>query len=175
MKKILILSLCLLMITPLTACSKKDVPQKEVGKVTQTESTKEETKDETFGLSETAVFKDLKFTATEIKESDGNEFFTPESGNVFVGVKFEIENISSEEQALSSLMLFDAYVDGVKCDYSVDASCAFDDGTLDGSLAKGRKMVGWYPLEVSKDWETIELEVKSSWLSNNTAKFVFEK
>ena len=30
-----------------------------------------------YSLNETAVFKELKVTATELKESDGDDFFTP--------------------------------------------------------------------------------------------------
>lgn len=171
MRKLLCVIMCLFILFSLAACFEEDIPSKDTAGSSQTEDKKEET----FGLNESATFKDLKFTATEIKESEGEDFFTPESGNVFVGVKFEIENISSEEQALSSLLLFEAYADDVKCDYSINAACAFDNGTLDGDLAAGKKMVGWYAVEVNKDWKTIELEVQSSWLSNNSAKFVFEK
>ncbi len=131
--------------------------------------------DETFGLNEAASFKNLKITAIEMSESEGDEFFTPEEGNVFVGVKFEIENISEETQAISSLLLFDAYVNDVKCDYSLSANCIFDGGTLDGSLVPGKKLVGWYAVEVPRDWKLLELEVKPTWLSNSSAKFVFEK
>jgi hypothetical protein len=177
MKKILALLLCGVMLLSLAACVEDDTPQKEVsgqsGEST-TQQTPENTKD-TFGLNETAVFSDLKFTATEISESTGTDFFTPEDGNVFVGIKFTIENISSEDQSISSILLFDGYVDDVKCSYSLNASIVFDEGSLDGELAPGKKLVGWYSLEVPKDWKTIELDVQSSWLSSSSATFVFEK
>ena len=147
------------------------MPQKEINNVQQAE----EKGDETFGLNESAVFEKLKFVATEIKETQGTDFFTPEAGNVFVGIKFEIENISQEEQTVSTLLLFDGYVDDVKCGYSFSATCAFDEGTLDGELAAGKKLVGWYALEVPANWQEIELNVQSTWLSNNSAKFVFQK
>ncbi len=128
-----------------------------------------------FSLNETAVFKNLKITATEIVESEGEDYFVPEDGKIFVGVKFTIENISSEIQNISTLLLFDAYVDDVKCAYSISAACVFDEGTLDGSLEPGKKMIGWYAVEVPANWKTIDLAVKAVWLSNNTANFVFEK
>lgn len=170
MKKLLCLLVCLLMVFSLSACIEDDIPAKEAGQNAAADTEK----DELFHLNESAVFKDLKFTATEIKESDGTDFFVPDAGNVFVGVKFEIENISSETQALSSLLMFSAYADDVKCDYSVSAACAFEK-TLDGEISAGKKLVGWYAVEVPKGWKTLELEVQSSWLSNNPAKFVFEK
>ena len=171
MKRLLPILLCAVMCCSFVACSVDDSPKKESvdGQAT------EEKGEEVFGLNEAAVFEDLKFSALEIKESQGSEFFAPESGNVFVGIKFEIENVSDEIQTVSSLLLFEGYVDDVKCDYSFSAACEFSDGSLDGDLAPGKKMVGWYALEVPADWATIELDVQSDWLSNSTAKFVFEK
>ncbi len=172
MKKILSVLLCLILIFVLAACGSADSPVKETG---GSETNTSASKDDTFGLNDTAVFKTLKFTATEIKESDGDGFFTPEQGNTFVGVKFTIENVSEEEQNVSSMLLFEAYANDVKCDYSINAACAFSDGTLDGSIAPGKKLVGWYAIEVPENWESIELEVKADWLSNKNAKFVFNK
>ncbi len=171
MKKILCCLLSVILLVSLTACVTDDIPTKEAGQTGVSSSKKEET----YGLNDTAAFKTLKFTATEIKESDGETFFKPEDGNVFVGVKFTIENISDEEQTVSSLLLFQGYADDVKCDYSFTAVSAFDGGTLDGSLAAGKKLIGWYALEVPENWSTIELDVQSTWLSNNSAKFVFTK
>lgn len=171
MKRLLSILLCVAICFAFSACTIEDTPKKEVGKETDTAQKKETS----FGLNESAVFEKLKFVATEIKETQGTDFFTPEAGNVFVGIKFEIENISSEEQTISTLLLFDGYVDDVKCDYSLSATCAFDEGTLDGDVAAGKKLVGWYALEVPENWQEIELQVHSSWLSNSSAKFVFEK
>lgn len=171
MKKILCCVLSVIMLACCSACVADDIPTKEAGQI----QSSSEIKEETFGLNDTAAFKDLKFTATEIKESDGDSFFVPDKGNVFVGVKFTIENISDEEQTVSSLLLFEGYADDVKCDYSFSAVSAFEGGTLDGSLASGKKLVGWYALEVPENWSDIELDVQSTWLSNNSAKFVFTK
>lgn len=172
MKQLISILLCVALCFCFSACTvDNDVPQKETNNVQQSE----EKVDETFGLNESAVFEKLKFVATEIKETQGTDFFTPEAGNVFVGIKFEIENISQEEQTVSTLLLFDGYVDDIKCDYSFSATCAFDEGTLDGELAAGKKLVGWYALEVPANWQEIELNVQSTWLSNNSAKFVFQK
>lgn len=173
MKKILCLFLSVILAGYLTACMEYEQPKKETESTLSTIAP--EQKEETFGLKETAVFKNLKFTATELMESDGKDFFVPEGGNVFVGVKFTIENISDEDQTVSSMLLFNGYVDNVKCEYSLSASCAFEDGTIDGTIAPGKKLIGWYALEVPKNWSSIELEVMPAWLSNNAANFVFTK
>lgn len=175
-KKLLCLLLTVAMTAFVTSCVVDSSPQKESGNNSSTESVVSKApKEETFGLNDTAVFENLKFTATEITESKGTEFFSPDSGKVFVGVKFTIENVSDQDQNVSSLMLFNGYVDDVKCEYSFNAACAFDEGTLDGTVAPGKKLVGWYALEVPENWSVIDLEVKSDWLSNSSAKFVFTK
>lgn len=171
MKKWLALVLALVLCFCMTACL-DDMPTKEDASPNGGEEAGEE---QVFGLNETAVFKTLKFTATEIKESKGEDYFKPEAGKVFVGVNFTIENVSDEEQAVSTLLLFEGYADDVKCDYSLSAACVFDEGTLDGELAPGKKLVGWYALEVPENWNTIELNVQSDWLSDSSAKFVFNK
>ena len=171
MKKLVLLVLCVVVCMSFVGCILEDNPQKEASNKTQTTTS---TKEDVFGLNETAVFNTLKFTALEIKESSGTEFFAPEEGKTFVGVKFEIENISKEDQAVSTLLLFEGYVDDIKCDYSISASVVFDEGTLDGTVAPGKKLVGWYALELPKDWSELELDVQSNWLSNSDAKFVFE-
>lgn len=171
MKKLFAIWLSFVLCISFTGCTTDDKPTKEKAEAVSSQ----ESKEENYRLNESAVFKDLKFTATEIKESDGTDFFVPEAGNVFVGIKFTVENISNEEQAVSTLLLFEGYADDIKCDYSLSAACAFDEGTLDGSVAPGKKLVGWYALEVPNDWSSIELQVQSTWLSNNPAKFVFTK
>lgn len=173
MKKLICICLCAVIALSLTACFPNKYPIKEPGDDKQTSQRVES--DETFGLNETAAFSKLKFTATEIVESDGEGFFAPESGNVYIGVKFVVENISEDNQSVSSLMLFQGYVDNVKCPYSFNANCVFDEGTLDGTLAPGKRLVGWYAMEVPKNWSCIELQVQSSIISNNPAKFVFNK
>lgn len=172
MKKILCFAVCVIFSLSFAACLDHDAPTKETNISQQQSDGKNE---EMFGLNETAVFKNLKFTPKEIKESYGTDLFVPESGNVFVGIQFEIENISQEEQYISSLLLFDAYADNVKCDYSIEASCVFSDGSLDGTVAPGKKLIGWYSAEVPSDWQVMELQVQSSWLSGNKAKFNFKK
>lgn len=171
MKKLLALILCVVLCVVFVGCTSDGSLTKETGAT----NSATEKKEETFGLNDAAVFETLKFTAVEFKETKGASFFVPEDGNTFVGVKFEIQNVSDEEQAVSSLLLFEGYADDVKCEYSFNAACAFSDGTLDGTIAPGKKLVGWYALEVSKNWQTIELNIKSNWLSSSSAKFVFTK
>lgn len=157
----------------LTGCL-ESAPSKQTNNTDGTEKTNSQSSDSTFGLNETAVFSNISVTATECKESSGDGLWQPDEGNVFVGVKFTVENTSDTDQTISSLLLFDAYVDGVKCAYSFSANTAFSDGTLDGTVSPGKKLVGYYGVEVPSDWQELELQVQSSWLSNAKAAFVFQ-
>lgn len=172
LKKLMCMFIATVMLFTLSGCLGESEPTKESYQAEE-ETAKSEEKN--FGLNETAVFDSLKITATEIKESAGEQFFEPESGNVFLGVNFTIENISDEEQTISSLLLFDAYADDVSCDYSISAAAAYGSQTLDGALAPGKKLVGWYTVEVPQGWNTLELQVKADWLSSVSATFVFNK
>lgn len=173
MKKFLSALLIILTCCSLAACNIETAPDKE--QYDGSSSKSQETKEEDYKINETAVFKSIKVTATEIKESSGGEFFGPDAGNVFVGIKFIIENTSEENQSISSLLLFDPYVDDVKCEYSISANIAFGDGTLDGEIAPGKRMEGWYAVEAPSNWAKIDLDVRSSWLSGSSARFVFNK
>ena len=177
-KRIILLNL-LFLIAALTACTDSLISKESnSGAQPSTHSSKTESKDTlTFTTGETAVFDNLKITANEITEktSDDSGFISAENGKTFVGVQFTVENISDEEQAVSSILLFEAYCDDVKCDYSFSAAMAFPDGTIDGSIAPGKKLTGWYAVEIPSEWSSLELHVASSWLSNAKAVFIFNK
>lgn len=172
MKKLFLLLLCLALCFSAVGCAVDSAPEKEQANPSQENSNNEAP--QTFGLNEAAVFSNLKFTATELAQSEGKDFFVPNTGNVFVGIKFTIENISNEDQTISSLLLFEGYVDDVKTSWSVSASCVFDEGTLDGTIAPGKKLVGWYSVEVPANWKTLELQVQNNIWSNNSATFIFQ-
>ncbi len=171
-KRVLVLGLIVVLALCITACD--EGVEKEVtdsnGEVTTTQDT-------TFGLNETAVFDNLKITATDLQESDGVEFFEAADGNVFVGVKFEIENVSDEDQNISSLLMFEAYNNDVACDYSLSGMMAFEDGstTLDGTIAPGKKLTGYYAVEISSEWNDLEIQVQPDIMDDTKASFVFSK
>ncbi len=155
-------------------------PQKEASEgVSHAENsaiTEKQVKEDVYAIGDTAVFGKIKVTANTKKISSGTDFFKPESGKTFVGVEFTIENISDEDVNISSLLLFDAYADDTKCEYSLSAQCAMDSSnhTLDGSIAPGKKMTGWYAVEVPQSFKELELQVVQNWLSDSkdSAKFV---
>jgi len=133
--------------------------------------------DERFSVGDTATFSNLKITAEEIIlndtwKDDEWSFFEPSEGKMFVAVKFTIENISNDHQNISSILLFDAYADGVKLEYSFGAAHGLE-GTLDGEIAAGRRMVGYYGAEISENTKELELEVRPNWLANSRSRAMF--
>lgn len=156
----------------------KNESSSDTGSIESTESTQStvsEPQKTTFAMGETAVFNKLKITADEIKESNGKQYFEPAEGKIFVGVKFTIENIAEEDINISSVLLFNGYVDDVSVgEYSVSAGMAFDE-SLDGTIAKGKKLVGWYSAEVPKDWKQLQIDFKPDMLSESRASFIINK
>ncbi|MCL2678291.1 MAG: DUF4352 domain-containing protein [Clostridiales bacterium] len=130
--------------------------------------------DTPFGVGETAVFKDLKFTALRVQESFGDQFWKPDEGKVFVGVEFLIENISDKDYSISSLMMFTAYADGFAVSFSLSAEVFFGD-TLGGTISPGKKLQGYYALEVPANWQEIEIQIIPELFSTSKAVFVFNK
>lgn len=177
MKKLLSIILLLCTLCALASCSTETSGgvQKEVNSTGTTEPDTTEPEELTFALNETAVFDRMKMTATDIVVSNGSEYVKPSEGNVFIGVKFTIENISDEEDSVSSLLLFDAYVDDVKASMSLTGSMIDGfSGTLDGTIAAGKKLEGWYVVEAASGAKALQLDVQQDWLSSTKASFVFD-
>lgn len=171
MKKLITAMLCLSLLFAFSGCEVDSGVQKETQSNTGSAQNSAADSKTTFGLNETAVFKTLKITATAVEKREGTDFFKPETGKIFVGVKFTIENISDKDQTISSMLLFDPYVDGVKTSLDISSAVVFEEGTLDGSLSAGKKMEGYYALQVSQSAAEIQLEVKADILSSSKATF----
>ena len=110
-----------------------------------------------FSIGDTAKLNDVYVTLVGVSESSGSKYITPAAGNVFVLWEFTIENNSSSELNISSLMCFDAYVDDYSTNLSFSAETAVDKNPLDGTVAPGKKMNGVIGYEVPKDWSTFEV------------------
>lgn len=134
----------------------------------------EEAKDG-YGVGERAEAEGVAVTLTEVEESNGSDFFTPEDGKVFLICHFDIENNSDEELAISSILSFDAYVDDYATSLSLSATVASSDTQLDGSVAAGKKLAGVIGYEVAQDWSELEVTFKPNVWSGKGLKFVAEK
>ncbi|WP_373899653.1 DUF4352 domain-containing protein [Haloimpatiens sp. FM7315] len=124
-------------------------------------------KTKTFKVGDVVQLKDFKITVNKVYTVSGNEFAKPKDGNEFIAVDCTVENISKEEQAVSSLIMFKVVdKDGRACEYSMTGQTAANAGQMDGKVGVGRKMTGVYVVEVPKGTTGLELEFDSSLLSN---------
>lgn len=125
-----------------------------------------------FGVGESAELNDVIVTLRAVKENNGTSFNTPSEGNVFIVCEFEIENNSNSELGISSLLSFEAYVDGYSTGVSLSALLTSDVPQLDGAIAPGKKMRGVVGYEAPADWKAIEIRFKSNvWASK---EYIFE-
>ena len=158
MKKFLALTLAMILVC-LTVCSC---------------SSSDETK-KNFKVGETAKINDVSITLTDVSESQGGDFFTPDEGNVFVLCEFNIENNSDKELTISSLLNFETYFDDYEADLSISALTSSDKDSLDGTVAAGKKMTGVIGFEVSEDWKNVEIHYTPNIISDDKVIFVAEK
>lgn len=138
-------------------------------------TTAQETEDSSFGIGDTAEFKDIRATLTNITESNGSEFNKPSDGNVFVLAEFEIENNSEKELTISSIMSFDAYQDGYATSQSLTALLEKEGEQLDGTIAPGKKMKGSIGYEIPADYKELEINLQLDVWSNKKIVFVYKK
>lgn len=136
----------------------------------------DETTDYIFKPGETAELDGTQVTLTQYKENKGSKYNKPDKGNIFILVEFEIANNSGSEISVSSVLCFDAYVDGYSINESLTALLGKDGANqLDGNIAPGKKMKGMIGYEVPKTWNKIEIHYTDNVWGDNQFKFLIDK
>lgn len=148
-----------------------DDEPKKVGDAEQQTAIQKEEKTE-FVEDEIVELNDIKVTMTNVEIFDGADFFAPDEGNVFVVCEYEIENGSSKDIAVSSMLSFEAYVDDYSTAVSYTAITASGKTQLDGAVASGKKMNGIVGYEVPKDFTTLEINFTPDFWSGRDIKFI---
>lgn len=138
------------------------------------ESPKLQEKDK-FGVGETAELNDVIVTLNSVTENTGSTYMKPSAGNVFLLCEFTIENNSSKDLAVSSLLSFEAYVDDFSTSMNLSATTSSDKNQLDGSIAATKKMNGVIGYEVPIDWENFEIRFTPNVWNGKEIIFVSEK
>ena len=135
-----------------------------------------------YNFNETAQFDDFTITALELVQMEvfEDDILKPKKGNVFVSVRFCVENISDEKVIISSLGMFKAYADGNIAKMSVVGSTEFtsrfnEEAVIDCAINSKDTKMGWYTVEIPEDWQELNIFVKSSSLSNDYVKFTYAK
>ncbi|MFA9381623.1 MAG: DUF4352 domain-containing protein [Acetanaerobacterium sp.] len=124
-----------------------------------------------YEVGETASTGKIEYAINKVYTSTGENYNMPDSGNVFLYIDITAQNISSEEQIISSILLFNSYVDGIAIDESFSASMASDKAGMDGTVAAGKRLQGTLAYEVPTDWKEFEIQVKYSSMSDRACLF----
>lgn len=169
--KIVSVLLVVAMLGIIGGCSSKQDQPAKVAENTSTSSkpASEDTKKnepKIFKVGDVVQLKDYKITVNKVYPVSGNEFAAPKDGNEFIAIDCTVENISKEEQAVSSMLMFKVVdKDGRACEYSLMGQSAANAGQLDGKIGPGRKLSGVYVVEVPKGKTGLELVFDSSLLT----------
>ena len=129
-----------------------------------------------FKINETFQNKYEKITMTEVNTNvtDYNEYLGPKDGNKIIALKFEIENISDDNDALYvSNLSFNAYADGVAVDSYLYGNDNYN--YLSATVGKGKKAVGYALYEVPQNAQKITIEYNADfWTDGNAIEFIVQ-
>lgn len=156
-KKAIALVAAVILTLGLAACGSE--PEK-VGETKSSSSTSNASKSDsgkarTFKVGDVVQLKNYKVTVNKIRTDNGGEVSKPKDGNVFFYVDCTIENISKEEQTVSSILMFKVRdADGRSLEQAIPEH---QNGELDGKVAAGQKLSGEYVVEAPKDKTGLKL------------------
>jgi hypothetical protein len=129
-------------------------------------------------VGQTITTKNFKLTVESLTKPKGNDFIQASDGNEFVEVGILLENISSKDYTVSSMLMFEAYQDSFSINEDFTAHVLDDKvGTLDGALAAGKKLRGKLDYQLPKDWKELEVNVdltKLSFSSDGEIKIILQ-
>lgn len=129
-----------------------------------------------FTVGDTVELNGVKTTLQSAEEYPGKQYMMPTDGNVFLVCRFEIENDSSEEINVSSMVSFNAYCDDYSVNISITGEMLEDSWTsLDGTVAPGKKINGVIAYEVPQDWQKMEISYTPSFWSGHDVQFEINK
>lgn len=154
------------------AFSRSDSNEPAKASDTNQETVNQQEEKTEFVKGEIVELNGIKVTMKNAEISKGSSFFTPESGKVFVVCEFEIENGSSKDIAVSSMLSFEAYVDDYSTTVSYSAITASGKTQLDGAIAAGKKMNGIVGYEIPKDFSVLEISFTPDFWSGKDIKFI---
>ena len=129
-----------------------------------------------FTVGDTVELNGVKTTLLSAEEYPGKQYMMPTDGNVFLVCQFEIENDSSAEITVSSMVSFNAYCDDYSVNLSVTGEMLEDSWkTLDGTVAPGKKINGVIAYEIPQDWQKMEISYTPSFWSGHDVQFEINK
>ena len=128
-----------------------------------------------YGIGETAVCEKYNLTVESLNYlSSDNPFIQPDPDKKFIEVVLLIENTSDSELNVSSLLNFDAYLDDMAIDMDIMGQSASENGTMDGTVASGKKLRGSLCYQVPENWSKLEVNVNLDLFSKEEVVLLFE-
>lgn len=121
------------------------------------------------GIGERLEEDGVAVTLTNVLEKSKGSYSNPKEGNVFILCEFVIENNTSEELNISSMLSFSFYHDGFSESISLEALMSKGSANqLDGTIAAGKKFKGVVGYEIPKDWNELEVSFRPNvWYSSS--------
>ncbi|MDH6371714.1 hypothetical protein M2444_003513 [Paenibacillus sp. PastF-3] len=117
-------------------------------------------------VGQTITTKNFKLTVESLDKPKGNDYVKPSEGNEFVEIGIILENISSKDYMVSSMLMFNAYQDSFSINEDLMAHTLDSQiGTMDGALAAGKKIRGKLAYQLPKDWKELEINTDFTVLS----------
>lgn len=170
----------LMVIAALAGGGESNTPQKveSTSSTSQAASQSSEAQPEqtVFTVGDTVELNGVKTTLLSAEEYPGKQYMMPTDGNVFLVCQFEIENDSSEEINVSSMVSFNAYCDDYSVSLSITGEMLEDSWkSLDGTVAPGKKINGVIAYEVPQDWQKMEISYTPSYWSGHDVQFEINK
>ena len=130
-----------------------------------------------FKVGETFENKYEKITMTQVDTNfkDHSEYLKPASGKKYIMLKFEVENINTENDELYvSSLSFNAYADGVSTESAYVGNDKYND--LSATVGKGKKAIGYIFYEVPVNAQKITVEYNADfWTDGNAIEFVVQE
>ena len=170
----------LMVIAALAGGGESNTPQKveSMSGTSQAASQSSEAQPEqtVFTVGDTVELNGVKTTLLSAEEYPGKQYMMPTDGNVFLVCQFEIENDSSEEINVSSMVSFNAYCDDYSVSLSITGEMLEDSWkSLDGTVAPGKKINGVIAYEIPQDWQKMEISYTPSYWSGHDVQFEINK
>lgn len=128
-----------------------------------------------FTIGESVELNNVVVTLIDVYEINGNGFFEPTDGNTFVICEFEIENNTTGDIAVSSMLSFEAYFDGYAANLDITAIALSEKTQLDATVAAGKKIRGVVGYQAPEDWQNVELQFSPSFWSYKKMIFTSSK
>lgn len=120
----------------------------------------------------------VEITLTDVMQSSGNSYYTPQSGKVYLMIEFKIKNNRDTGFDVSSLLSFSTWCDDELCVIDLEAlgtGLFAGKPQLDCIIEAGKTYTGIVGYQVDKNWKKVIVEFNTDVYFGEKVKFLVEK